>query len=314
MLHALETVIHKLPDSALKAGRRKATPRPLRVVPARSSFFRRALLVVAVAAGLGATAATWLRGRHEHSTSGEVATVPAEPRLKKAPRAQPAPPPSPKPAPPPPVPAAPTASPAPSPASPPPTPAKAEPPAGEAHASADPGPGPVKEAPAEEPDEADQPKPSKARDAAAPKTRARNPWKEPVPSALRSIRDRVNHNAHMSQKALQPLYDFAHKNPTDARPWLLLGRAYAQTDWYSDSVDRYVRAYRVDSTSRGDPQMLADLLKGAAHPTAGRAAARAIRDIYGAEAIPALEKAMKARANEKEAIARLTRLRESLPR
>jgi serine/threonine-protein kinase len=317
MLHALETVIHKLPDSALKAGRRKPTPRPLRVVPARSSFFRRALLVVAVAAGLGATAATWLRGRHEHPTSGEVATVPAEPRPKKAPRAQPAPPPAPKPAPPaapPPIPAAPTASPAPSPASPPPTPAKAEPPAGEAHASADPGPSPGKEAPAEEPDEADQPKPSKARDPAAPKTRARNPWKDPVPSALRSIRDRVNHNAHLSQKALQPLYDFAHKNPTDARPWLLLGRAYAQTDWYSDSVDRYVRAYRVDSTSRGDPQMLADLLKGAAHPTAGRAAARAIRDIYGAEAIPALEKAMKARANEKEAIARLTRLRESLPR
>jgi serine/threonine-protein kinase len=322
MLSALEAVIHKLPDSALKAGRRKATPRPLRMVPARSSFFRRALLVVAVAAGLGATAATWLRGRHEHSTSGEVAMLPAEPRPKKAPRAQPAPP-APKPAPPAapppttaappphpaaPVPAAPTASPTPSPTAP--TPTKPEPAApGEAHASAE------KEAPAEEPDEADLPKVPKARDsAAAPRTRARNPWKEPVPSALRSIRDRVNRNLHMSQKSLQPLYDFAHKNPSDARPWLLLGRAYAQTDWYSDSVDRYVRAYRVDSTCRGDPQMLADLLKGAAHPTAGRAAARAVRDIYGAEAIPALEKTMKVRANEKEAIARLTRLRESLPR
>ena len=60
--------------------------------------------------------------------------------------------------------------------------------------------------------------------------------------------------------------------------------------------------------------MLADLLKGAAHPTAGRAAARAIRDIYGAEAIPALEKEMKRRAGEREASARLARLRESLPR
>jgi hypothetical protein len=32
--------------------------------------------------------------------------------------------------------------------------------------------------------------------------------------------------------------------------------------------------------------MLADLLKAPRTPTAGRAAARAIRDIYGAEAIP----------------------------
>ena len=102
--------------------------------------------------------------------------------------------------------------------------------------------------------------------------------------------------------------------PSDPRPWLLLGRAYAQLDWYSDSVERYVRAHHVDSTCRGDPQMLADLLKAAAHPTAGRGAARAIRDIYGVEAIPALEKAMERRAGDREATARLTRLRESLPR
>jgi hypothetical protein len=117
----------------------------------------------------------------------------------------------------------------------------------------------------------------------------------------------------VSQKALQPLYDFAHQNPTDPRPWLLLGRAYAQVDWFSDAVERYVKASKVDSTCRGDPQMLADLLKGAAHPTAGRAAARAVRSIYGAEAIPALEKAMKARAGDKAASARLAQLRESLP-
>ena len=78
-------------------------------------------------------------------------------------------------------------------------------------------------------------------------------------------------------------------------------------------MERYVRAYHVDSTCRGDPQMLADLIKAAAHPTAGRAAARAVRDIYGAEAIPALEKAMERRAGDHEATARLARLRESLP-
>jgi hypothetical protein len=146
-----------------------------------------------------------------------------------------------------------------------------------------------------------------------PRSGARNPWRAPVPKALRPIRQQLDRNVHMSQKALRPAYEYAHDNAGDARPWLLLGRAYAQLDWYSDSVERYVRAHRVDSTCRGDPQMLADLLKAAAHPTAGRAAARAIRDIYGAEAVPALEKEMKRRAGEREATARLTKLRESLP-
>jgi hypothetical protein len=108
------------------------------------------------------------------------------------------------------------------------------------------------------------------------------------------------------------VYEFARQNPGDPRPWLLLGRAYAQLDWLSDSVERYVRAYHADSTCRGDPQMLADLLKAAAHPVAGRSAARAIRDIYGTEAIPAVEQDLERRAGDREAAARLARLRESL--
>jgi len=60
--------------------------------------------------------------------------------------------------------------------------------------------------------------------------------------------------------------------------------------------------------------MLADLLKAVAHPTANRAAARAVHDVYGAEAIPALDKAIKAHAGEHDASARLTKLRESFPK
>jgi hypothetical protein len=58
--------------------------------------------------------------------------------------------------------------------------------------------------------------------------------------------------------------------------------------------------------------MLADLLNAAAHPVAGRSAARAVRDIYGAEAIPALEQDLERRAGDREATARLARLRQSL--
>jgi serine/threonine-protein kinase len=141
---------------------------------------------------------------------------------------------------------------------------------------------------------------------------ARDPWQEPVPRPLRPIRDRVKRGVHLSQRALVPAYEFARKNPDDPRPWLLLGAAYAQVDWYRDSVERYLRAYQVDSTCRADPQMLADLLKAAAHPVAARSGARAIRDIYGVEAIPALEQALEDRRGDREATARLTRLRESL--
>ncbi len=141
----------------------------------------------------------------------------------------------------------------------------------------------------------------------------RDPWREPVPRPLRPIRDRVKRGVHLSKRALVPVYEFARKNPDDPRPWLLLGAAYAQVDWFRDSVERYLRAYQIDSTCRADPQMLADLIKAAAHPVAGRSAARAIRDIYGVEAIPALEQALEQRRGDREATARLTRLRESLP-
>jgi serine/threonine-protein kinase len=142
--------------------------------------------------------------------------------------------------------------------------------------------------------------------------RAHNPWREPVPRALKPIRDRIERGAHMSQRSLKPAYEFARENPHDPRPWLLLGHAYSQLDWLSDATDRYLHAYHVDPASRGDPQMLSDLLKATEHRVAGRHAARAIHDIYGPEAIPALEKAMKRRVDDKEAAARLARLHDSL--
>jgi hypothetical protein len=143
---------------------------------------------------------------------------------------------------------------------------------------------------------------------------ARDPWQEDVPRALRPIRDRLDRGAHMSQRALTVAYTFAHENPGDPRPWLLLGHAYAQLDWYSDSVERYRKAHQVDPASRGDPQMLADLLKAATHPVAGHVAARAISEIYGLEAISELEKAIENRAGDREASVRLNRLRETLLR
>jgi serine/threonine-protein kinase len=148
--------------------------------------------------------------------------------------------------------------------------------------------------------------------AASPGPRARDPWQEGVPEALKPIRDRLERGAHLDEGALGPAYAFARQNPGDPRPWLLVAHAYAQLAWLSDSVDRYQRAYRADPTCRGDPQMLEDLLKAAAHRVAGRNAARAIRDIYGAEALPALEKAIARGGRDGDANERLDHLRDAL--
>jgi len=234
---------------------------------------------------VAATAAVAVYLRRDDATPVKTAARPTAPAPKAV-----LPPPAPKPALPP---------------EPPPTAALPPPPA--------PAPRTEAEAPAEDEAPPEKPKPPKQPVAdAQPQSDARNPWQQPVPRELKSVRDRVNRGVHVSQKALKPVYAYAHQNPGDPRPWLLLGRAYAQVDWYSDSVERYVRAHHEDPTCRGDPQMLTDLLAGAAHPTAGRNAARAIRDIYGAEALPALEKAMERRAGNREATTRLARLRDAL--
>jgi serine/threonine-protein kinase len=336
MLAALDAVIAKLPPGALgdgrggrAGGRRKPTPRTVNLTPSSSRLPRRALTLVVLGAGLAA-AGMYFRTivRHDRATRVETAR-PAEP-AKALPAARAS--------------ASPSAPPKPSPAAEPPpastTPAPPSKPtlAAEPPTSALPAAPPKPERPTPSPAEArapataeedkpaapaEAPKPAQAGkaephgqqgDDSQPRSRARNPWREPVPRTLRPIRDRLDRGAHLSQRALRPAYDFAHGNPGDPRPWLLLGRAYAQLDWLSDSVDRYVHADQVDSSSRGDPQMLSDLLKAAAHPVAGRVAARAIHDIYGAEALPALNKAIERGGSDREAAARLTRLRESLQR
>jgi serine/threonine-protein kinase len=294
MAVALEDVVARLPAAVLSPGRaetRRKTPPPARTTaPSRSRFWPRVMLLVTVAAGIAGVAKYV---RHERAQQATTTPVPA---------AQP-----------------------PKPALSPPTPPKPAPPAEGARTATQPSPPatapvPSPEPPTSPPVKQQEPvEPAPPERAAQPDTdakaalAARDPWREPVPRPLRPIRDRVKRGVHVSQRALVPVYDFAREHPDDPRPWLLLGAAYANVDWFRDSVERYLRAYQIDSSCRGDPQMLADLLAAAAHPVAGRSAARAIRDIYGVEAIPALEQALEQRRGDPEATARLTRLRESLP-
>jgi hypothetical protein len=302
MLVALEDVVARLPAAAFSGGRAEARRKPTSgarsAAPSGSRFWPRAMILLTLALGIAAVE-EYLR--REGVKPPKTTALPAAPPPKPA-LSSPAPPPKPALA----AEQAPTA----------PQPSALPTPAAPSLPSPEPEPPtspPVEvETPVDrEPPERPAPLPIDEKAAQGPS----DPWRdEPVPRALRPIRDRIKRGVHMSQRALVPAYEFAHKNPDDPRPWLLLGAAYAQVDWYRDSVERYLRAYQIDSTCRADPRMLADLLAAAAHPAADRSAARAIRDIYGAEAIPALEQALEHRRGDPEATARLTRLRESLPR
>jgi hypothetical protein len=171
---------------------------------------------------------------------------------------------------------------------------------------------PTPPAPAPEPPAAVTQPQTKPASALAPGQRARDPWQEAVPEPLKPIRDALEGGTRLNEGALGPAYAFARQNPADPRPWLLIGHAYAQLGWLSNSVERYQHAYGADPTCRGDPQMLEDLLKAVVHPVAGRKAARAIRDIYGAEALPAVEKAIARGAGAKDGNDSLDHLRDSL--
>jgi cytochrome c-type biogenesis protein CcmH/NrfG len=279
MLMALEDVVARLPAAVVTGGRaearRKTLPRAPSAARSGSRFWPRVMLLVALAVALAVgIAAVAEYLRHEGAKQAKtIGGSAAQPPKPALPAARTATQPSPPPPPPPP---------------------------------------PAPSLPSPEP-EPEPKRPAQPDDDAKAALGARDPWQAPVPGPLRPIRDRVKRGVRVSQRALVPAYEFAHKNPDDPRPWLLLGAAYAQVDWFRDSVERYLRAYQVDSTCRGDPQMLADLLEAAAHPVAGRSAAQAIRDIYGVEAIPALEQALERHRGDREATARLTRLRESLP-
>jgi serine/threonine-protein kinase len=184
-------------------------------------------------------------------------------------------------------------------------------------APAQPPPAPAQPAPALAPSQPTPPATASAAQtkpagAVAPGQRARDPWQEPVPEALKPIRDKLASGERLNEGALGPAYAFARQNPTDPRPWLLIAHTYAQLDWVSNSVERYQRAFHADPTCRGDPQMLEDLLKAVTHRIAGRNAERAIRDIYGAEALPALEKAIARGAGNRDGNDRLDHLRDSL--
>ena len=299
MAVALEDVVARLPAAVVSGGRaearRKPMPRARSAAPSGSRFWPRVMLLVTLAVGIVAVE-EYLRheGAKQAKTTGVPAAQPPKPALSSPTPPKPALPAAPartatQPSPPPTPPAPSLPSPEPEPPTSPPV---------KVQAPMDPEP---PERPAQLPDRREG-RPRSARSVA----RACSPASPTDPGPGQARRAPVPAGACpcvrvRAQESRRP----APMAPT--RSGLRTGRLV-------QGLGRTVPpGLPVDSTCRADPQMLADLLKAAAHPVAGRSAARAIRDIYGVEAIPALEQALEHRRGDREATARLTRLRESLP-
>jgi len=122
---------------------------------------------------------------------------------------------------------------------------------------------------------------------------ATNPWEGDVPEPLRSLHERLDTNPGSVQPSeLDVLHAYIRAHPRDPRPHLLFAYLYMERVWRPDAIERYLRAYRAQPTSRGDPHMLRDLVLLVSRRSVSAQAASAIREIYGREAVTQLDRAI----------------------
>jgi serine/threonine-protein kinase len=124
-----------------------------------------------------------------------------------------------------------------------------------------------------------------------PATSGPDPWATDVPRELRGIRDRLLAGRTVPPSSDTPLRRYGVRN-RDARAFVLIGRIYVARGWRSDGIEAYQEAVAMNPAVRADPWMLEDLVALVADASTSRAAGRALASIYGAEAVPAIERAL----------------------
>jgi hypothetical protein len=110
------------------------------------------------------------------------------------------------------------------------------------------------------------------------------------------------------------IYHYAKAHPDDARAPLVMGYDSMNRGWMEMGLDHYIKAYRAEPDIRRDPRMLEDLLDVAQVSFYHDKAVDAIDEIYGVEALEAVERrlAHARETGEVGAVAQLEKLREAL--
>jgi hypothetical protein len=159
-----------------------------------------------------------------------------------------------------------------------------------------------------------QAQPTQAQPAQPQRAAARNPWARNVPKELRAFRAAALSGDRANDRVFAAIRKFSRNNPTDARGHLLLAHFYMNRQWRNDVLNQYQLAYELDPTVRGAPEMLRDLLTLVAHGSVADPAGRLVRIGFGAEALPAIDRAIRALAQHGAALARMTALRAAITR
>ncbi|MEM9192640.1 MAG: protein kinase [Myxococcota bacterium] len=139
----------------------------------------------------------------------------------------------------------------------------------------------------------------------------RDPFLEPMPTALRRLHRRVFRGANLSNRDVRSLRQLQRTLPEDARPSLVLAHYYVDKRYFRDALSWYQRATDIDPTVRGDRRMLPDLLRMAASQVTSEHAMRLVVTVFGREAIDPVRAELRTSENP-ELIGALTRLEERL--
>jgi serine/threonine-protein kinase len=134
-----------------------------------------------------------------------------------------------------------------------------------------------------------------------------------LPPELRELHLLLLDGVPVDRTDVVPLYDYVSSHPDDARPHLLMGDAFVELGWYSDAIDQYSMANELDPASRRHPLVLENLVWLTYREGVADAAAETIAEIFGRDALPAVEAAIATDPGERQT-ARLEALRQRLSR
>ena len=139
-----------------------------------------------------------------------------------------------------------------------------------------------------------------------------DPWAATPPPELAAIREKLNGGSALSGSELRVLNERARDAPWDPRAFLLIASAHRTRGAPIAAVRGYESAYRASPSCRGDIRMLRDLLLLVLDPRAGNMASSLIVEIYGTEALPAVDRALTVASAEPGAEEQFTALRARL--
>ncbi|HKU37362.1 MAG TPA: serine/threonine-protein kinase [Polyangiales bacterium] len=172
---------------------------------------------------------------------------------------------------------------------------------------------PSEEQVAEELAEKEVAPPLPAANPALPRPAARNPWlRGALPRELRDVRKVIASGSRGSDRTIVNLRKYNREHVMDPRGHLLLARLYLNRDWHKDALNQFSIAYQRDPSSRGAPEMLAALIGCLVSGQALAEADKLLVGIYGAEATPAVDRAIKAHAADAKLVQRLQSVRARL--